>query len=310
MRYLLDAKRHISDTSTYNCDFFISAYNDSDRVKTVFNQVSCNFKRWWIIPEYGFQEAELESISQYNVFTDYRESDLIMSGMQEVIDSANKNSKICIDITGFMRNHILYFLKYLQMRGIKEFDALYTEPIHYFRKADTTFSEKVSEVRQVEGYEGSHQSDTSNDVLLLGIGYDNDPMARVKLSKEQARVVQLHSLPSLSADMYHESLLRLNKATNVSRAADDSLLFASANDPFVVAQILSKHWTDMNARRKVTNIYLCPLSTKVQALGFGIFYLTELQNERASIILPTVDAYSRKTSSGVGRTWIYPVHLD
>ena len=201
-------------------------------------------------------------------------------------------------------------MTYLRSQGIAHFDVLYTEPTHYARKADTTFAERISIVKQVEGFEGSHQTDVSNDVLLLGVGYDHVPMARAILHKDNARLVQLHSLPSLSADMYHESLLRLGRVSSVSgRPNDESVYFASANDPFVIADTLSRAWREMNARRKVTNLYLCPLATKVQALGFGLFFLTELQNSAASIILPSVESYSRETSTGVGRSWLYPIHL-
>lgn len=201
-------------------------------------------------------------------------------------------------------------MKYLGDTGVKSFDVLYTEPTHYFRKADTTFSERISIVRQVEGFEGVHQPDVSNDVLLLGVGYDDGPMARAILHKDNARLVQLHSLPSLSADMYHESLLRLDRVSSVSgRPSDESVYFASANDPFVTAATLSRAWQEMNARRRVTNLYLCPLATKVQALGFGLFFLSELQNSPASIILPSIESYSKETSTGIGRSWIYPIHL-
>jgi hypothetical protein len=136
-------------------------------------------------------------------------------------------------------------------------------------------------------------------------------MARAILQKDNARLVQLHSLPSLSADMYHESLLRLDRVSPASvRPNDEAVYFASANDPFVTAATLSQAWREMNARRPVTNLYLCPLATKVQALGFGLFFLSEMENQPASIILPSIQSYSRETSTGVGRSWLYPIHFQ
>ena len=62
--------------------------------------------------------------------------------------------------------------------------------------------------------------------------------------------------------------------------------------------------------RSVAFTLLCSLATKVQALGFGLFYLTEMETAAASIILPSIESYSRETSTGVGRSWLYPINLE
>lgn len=308
MRYLIDAKSAVERPRTLTHDIFISAYNESARVQDVFRDVTIADKRWWAVPEYGYSADELSGLADCTRFEERSEDDLVLRGFGPLRDALAAGARLCIDVTGFMRNQILFMMKYLNDLGVPAFDALYTEPSHYARKAETVFSERVSLVRQVKGFEGAHGIDTANDVLLLGVGYDHDPMARAMLYKDNARLVQLHSLPSLSADMYHESLLRLDRVSSGSaRPNDESVVFASANDPFVTATALSQAWADMNARKPVTNIYLCPQATKVQALGFGLFFLAELRAAPASIILPSVEQYSRNTSSGVGRSWIYPI---
>jgi hypothetical protein len=188
---------------------------------------------------------------------------------------------------------------------------IYTEPEHYTRRAETNFSlDEVVEVRQVAGFEGTHDPDMSNDVLILGGGYDHSLMGRAILSKENARIIHLHSLPSLSADMYHESLLRLDRVSfGSARSAEDLTAYCSANDPFVTAAVLSETLEDISSRKPISNLYLAPLATKPQALGFGLFYLRELEGTASSIIFPFFGQYSRETSKGVGRTWIYPVIL-
>ena len=109
---------------------------------------------------------------------------------------------------------------------------------------------------------------------------------------------------------YHESLLRLDRVAPASvRPNDDAVYFASANDPFVTASTLSRAWREMNARRPVTNLYLCPLATKVQALGFGLFFLSELENSPASIILPSVELVLAGNKHGRGTKRLYPIHL-
>ena len=40
-------------------DIFISAFNESVRVRSVFDQVQADGKFWVALPEYGFSDAEL-----------------------------------------------------------------------------------------------------------------------------------------------------------------------------------------------------------------------------------------------------------
>ncbi len=230
-------------------------------------------------------------------------------GLGRILGDLQSGASLCVDITGFMRSHILFLVWMLREKGILNFDVIYTEPSHYSGRANTTFSESISGVRQVLGFEGQHEIDTSNDILILGVGYEDDPMGQVIRNKESARLIQLHSLPSLSADMYHESLFRLGRIGLASKPVEDSLYFSSADDPFVTAEILSDALRDLNAKKKVTNLYLSPLATKAQTLGFGLFYLREASAKACSIILPVVNSYSRRTSSGVGRTWRYTIRL-
>jgi hypothetical protein len=62
-------------------------------------------------------------------------------------------------------------------------------------------------------------------------------------------------------------------------------------------------------RRRVTNVYFSPLATKPQAVGFGLHYLKRMRGTATSIIYPLRPSYDKETSTGVGRSWIYPIHL-
>ena len=59
----------------------------------------------------------------------------------------------------------------------------------------------------------------------------------------------------------------------------------------------------------ISNLYLAPLATKPQALGFALFYIKELEGMPASIILPINKSYARETGSGVGNVWRYKIQL-
>jgi hypothetical protein len=169
--------------------------------------------------------------------------------------------------------------------------------------------EDVVTVRPIQGFEGQHNTNMDEDVLIIGIGYDHSLISRVILEKESARLIQLHCFPSLSADMYHESILRLDRVTSTGKGRPhEQVLFSSANDPFVTAAALSDAYGALK-RRHLTNLYLSPLATKPHTLGFGLFYLRELEAAPASLIFPFSRAYSRETGSGIGRTWLYPIML-
>ena len=311
LRYYLDAKRVVDFASEGRWEIFISAFNDSDRVQEVFDEAPAEHKEWWVIPEYGYQQMELPgNRTNMRVFSHGHEADLVLEGISPFIENLARGARLCVDITGFMRPQILFLMYYLKSIGVKSFDFIYTEPQHYSRKAETAFSlDEDSVVRQVAGFEGQHVIDMTSDVLILGGGYDHSLVGRVIANKESAKLVQLQSLPSLSADMYHESLLRLDRVASTSETSEDHLFYSSANDPFVTAETLSTALSSLTAKRQISNLYLSTLATKPQAVGFGLFYLHELEGAAASIIYPYFNRYSRETSSGRGRSWLYPIHL-
>jgi hypothetical protein len=53
-----------------------------------------------------------------------------------------------------------------------------------------------------------------------------------------------------------------------------------------------------------------PLATKAQALGFAYYYLCECVGTAASVIFPYAEFYSRETSVGLSRVWLYEFELD
>ena len=307
--YYIDAKRLLADASAEKWDIFISAYNDSDRVKTIFSKIKAPKKIWWMLPEYSYSDVEFpKDGAEIRDLKFEQEDDLVRNGLEGLVEAS---TKICIDITGLMRQHILFIMRFLKSIGCLRFDFIYTEPEHYSRKQDTRFSiGEVSAVRQVAGFEGQHTTDTTNDVLIMGSGYDHLLVGRVILSREKARLVQLHALPSLSADMYHEALLRLDRVGGTADIAEDQTYFSSANDPFVTAATLSEAREALHKRKPITNLYLTSLATKPQAVGFGLFFLKELEGTPASVIFPCITRYDRETGTGLGRTWAYPIDLS
>lgn len=310
--YLLSRKEIIAseaDWSARQYTHFISAYNDTERVQAAYRAVNSANKLWVALSEYGYREDELPAGQPSYFFPSIDESVCIRGMVESMGIDALRDGVLCIDITGFMRQHILFLVKYLKHVGVKSFDVIYSEPNRYERRENTVFStDDVAEVRAVSGFAGSHSLDVSSDCLVLGVGYDHNPSARVLISKERTRLIQLHSLPSLSADMYQESVLRMSRVeAATSKLIDDGLLFSNANDPFTIASVLGDALTDRLLRGSITNLYLSPLATKPQALGFAIYYVTELEELPVSILLPITHSYSRQTSRGIGSVWRYEI---
>jgi hypothetical protein len=312
LKYLSNRKYSIEwGANEPRWSLFISAYNESERVRSVFDRMQADKKLWIILPEYEYSPTEVTNLNGSLYCAEADSESTVVKKILEVVgqDEISKPG-VCIDITGFMRPHILFLLHLLKTIGVEEISMMYTEPDRYARKEHTTFSkEEITCVRQVHGYEGVHQDEMENDVLLVGIGYDDALISRVINDKDSARLVQMLSLPSLSADMYQESILRLDRTGTTDIASGADVIFAPANDPFVIASELSAKVIEMKRSGTFGNLYLCPLATKPQALGFGLFYLHELRDEAASIVFPFSRSYSRETSTGLGRSWIYEVGL-
>jgi hypothetical protein len=311
IEYLIDSKEEYNPTTIkeYQCDIFISCFNDSERVRSLYSSILAEEKIWIIIPEYKYEKTEYPK--EFYLYDDSsNEADLIINTIGKCMKNMNEK-KICIDITGFMRPQIIFLINYLYVNNIRRFDLFYSEPSSYSKKSETSFAlSDVEEVRQIASYEGYHNISTDNDVLILGVGYDHELMSRVILTKDKAHLIVLFGLPSLSADMYQESILRFQRVSALStRISNDNTFFASANDPFVTAGVLSTIYKQLASRGNISNLYLCPLATKPQALGFSLFYLNELKEKPASIIFPFSPLYSKETSKGIGRIWLYPIYL-
>lgn len=294
-------------------DVLISGFNMSDRVQAVFNSANAGEKHWLVFPDYCYEKERYPSSGEiFDEPNAQNEADFIRKYFQGLGHSII-NKTICIDITGFTRAHLLFLIKYLSVKGVRKFDAVYSVPRQYIEKEETRFfDENVQEVRQVAGYEGNHVTQTSNDVLIIGVGYDNQLISNVAQYKEKMRKIQIFGLPSLQADMYQESVLRANLAADdvgVGVGDHPQNFFAPAYDPFVTADVLREIVSGVSSKLSITNLYLAPLSTKPQALGFALYYLTEWQEKAASIILPTCGKQVPDPSVGISRIWKYTIEL-
>ncbi len=292
-------------------DCLISAYNTTDRVTQVFAATSATHKQWVIHREYEFKESEYPRDGVVFAAPDLsREDDFVHKLLDSMPPLVGKS--VCVDISGFMRPHLMFLVRLLASKGLKTFDVLYSEPAQYRQRERTVFSAgNVTEVRQVAGFEGVHQFAASpeQELLILGVGYESELVRHVAESKKHARKIQLFGFPALQADFYQENVLNARRAAEeVSALNKGDPLFAPACDPFVTAAVLDET-IKLHRQQGVMNFYLCPLSTRPQALGFALWHMFAAPEDSASVVYPFADRYSKDAASGLGRLWRYRIEL-
>lgn len=290
-------------------DVFVSAFNKEDRIHQVFNAVRATNKHYFSLPDYGMGTAN------------FPQNVLPLEGgdenqvVEELVRATNlqPDSKVCVDATGIVRQYLPVLMKRLQTMGMVKFDFLYSEPARYDDKESTQFSSAdLTEVRQVLGFEGSHKTDSSSDVLIIGAGYEHRLIAAVSDYKNRAEKKVIFAFPSMRADMYQESVL----STYISREslgeeAVESPRFAPAYDPFVTAATLQSIVGEVEKNeRGISNLYLAPVSSKPITIGFSLYYLLERMETATSIILPFTKSYSDRAAVGISRIWLYKIELD
>lgn len=293
----------LSDSCSW--DYFVSAFTSAERVQKLFANVKANKKDWLIFPEYKYSKDDYPSMTGKEEIIELSgktESEVINPYVKQLIRNV-KRRKFCIDITGFIRPHLMCFLKFLKLGGITKFDVVYVEPGWYKNRELTKFSNKVLDVRLVHGYEGIKSFDNDDDLLIIGSGYDDQLISAVANKKSSVRnKIQIFGLPALSPIFYQENRLSAYRAEDVR---DGKFYFAPAYDPFATAEKIRL----ITREHTPTNLYLCPLATKPQVLGFALYYLLEREGTATSIVHPFYESYSQETSRGIGRIWKYTIEF-
>jgi len=300
-------------TDTY--DLFLSAFNLGERTVEVFGRIGATEKIWLIHEEYGLSGSQLPSGQKFElacsdeaIYCKVLIDSLLANGK---LDAAR--TKLCIDITGILRPHLMFLMLYLKRLGVRVVDMLYAEPKHYALKEKTPFSTgSILEVRPVRGFEGASSMRGGDDFLVIGMGYDDRLLAAVAENKDKAEKHQVFGLPSLRADMYQESVLRSRRAADElgdPNFSETHRSFAPANDPFGTASVLGEIIERRLARQPRTSLMLCPLGTKAQALGFALYHIFQGGALGTRIVFPFSQGYSPKTGTDMARAWLYRVEL-
>lgn len=294
-------------------DFFVSAYNESDRVHSVFDRVNAGEKFWVNHPEYCFKPLELPA--GFPIISPEKLDEVVQ--VNEIVkclggEGGLANRSICIDATGFMRHVLVFLVAKFAYCGVRRVLFLYSEPVAYKKQEDTPFSTTTSGlVRPIRGL-ASIDGSSEKDQLILGVGYDHKLISEVVGNKDDSEVYPIFGFPSLGADMYQQSALRASASGEIARGSQwvSNRRFAPANDPFATAETIAEIIRRIDAKYGRPNVYLSPLSTKAQTLGFAIYWQLEgVHRGGVSVLMPECLTYSRETSTGLKRLWLYDVEL-
>lgn len=290
----------ISDFGEY--DLFLSGFDSCERTQVIFDRIKSARKIWVLFPHYQIDNIETQEEIYTNNF--YKEDEFF----RQLIDdnTIKPDLKICIDITGFIRPHLIFLTKYLSIMGIKKVDYLYTEPVRYKHAEETPFSGFIDDVKIIEGCGSIDNSPkTDNDILIITAGYDDKLIAKVAQYKSKIKhKYYILGLPSLQPDMYQENVLQIYNAKE--SIGHINTKYAPAHDPFITAQMIHEI---IEENKNYSNIYLSPLSTKPQALGIALYYLWNYDSKPVNIIFPYSNFYFSKTASGLKKTWKYTLEF-
>lgn len=284
-------------------DIFISAFDNCKRTLDVFNRTTANKKIWLRFPHYNIPEEEIPADIYFN--KSFVEDDYYLKLFKS--DLLDDTKSICIDITGFIRPHLIYLIKYLTYIRVPKVDLLYTEPLRYKLAEETTFSGFIDHIDMIPGCSSIRSdSNTDNDLLIIAAGYDDDLLAKIARDKSHCKNrYYILGFPSLQPDMYQESILKIENA-RASIGENIKFKFAPAYDPFVTADIINEI---ISENPNFNNIYLSPLSTKPQTIGMALFYFWHFEDLPISIIFPYSNVYTTKHAIGIKKVWRYCFEL-
>jgi hypothetical protein len=292
---------NLQDGSFPKYDLFLSGFDLCARTKTIFDEINSKEKIWLIFPQYkDIKETDYDSYNFYH--NPSFEEDTYF---ENFCDSCNINPemKLCIDITGFIRPHLIFLIKMFYTLGVKKIDFLYSEPNHYERGENTSFTGITGAVEPVKWCSSENNNpDSDNDLLIIATGYDDKLVQKILQDKLRVKTkYHLIGFPSLQLDMYQENILKLNQTKELVEN-NSYTEFAPAMDPFMTAQAIHDI---VEKDQKYTNIYLCPISTKPHTLGIALYYLYNFKDKPITIVFPYSKKYNIKTAIGMKRIWRY-----
>lgn len=304
MKYIDFFRCDITDKiSSESYDIFVSAYNNNERVVEIYNKIKATNKYYLLFSEYDIQEKPKDRIEIQN-------NENLTDFVKKLLKN---NKKICVDITGFVRPYLILFIEALKINKFNEVAFIYSEPVQYEKHQNTEFSKgKRLGVGPIEGLT-NETGDVPNDkkILIIGAGFETKSFEEVVNQQKDVKTKNQYVLigfPSLRPDMFQQSMLKIhNIEYHYNR-----FKYAPASNPFMTAQKIHETVENFRNDDQKYSVYLAPLSTKPQVLGFALYALRneKSDNLEVNVIYPFVEKYSKETSKGIAKTWQYKINFS
>jgi len=299
-------------TSLPKYDLLISGFTTADRVLVPFKSFPAKRKLWMLFPEYQIPSDKIP-VDAVELQGEDEAACIVEFCAKSGLTVVDRRLRICVDCTAIIRPYFLFLMAWFERQGFSVVHVFYSEPDWYADLEDTVFSAKESssiDVRPVMGFEGVPSQELTKH-LILGGGYETKLLSQVAYTKEFARKYLLLGFPSNRPEMYQESVLCAHAAREAIGGVPEGRYWSScaANDPFAVANALCK----IEVAETISpncNLYLAPVGTKPQTLGFFIYYLARRTALSLTILYPFSKTYSTDIAIGYTRSWIYEIEFE
>lgn len=265
----------------------------------------------------GFVNVELNSTeSKYTKMKDGTHLLLIkyedvIEGTETIVNaiksiSSDKNIKILLDISAFIKPYFFRLLKKLLIfEGYEKIFIAYTEP-KFYKKNQTDsydFGEGTKEIGEIPGF-GYHENVSKKRLLVTTLGFEGNRTIDTQRNLEPDSTIAINGFPSYIIDYKDQSVI-LNKNFLNSSDSFQNMKYASASDPFETKTVLEKIYNQWNEKYNIT---VAPLGTKPMALGVALFVL---KNPDVRVVFSFPGKYDELgTSEDYGKTWLYKIDND
>jgi len=219
--------------------------------------------------------------------------------------TVSRNLAITIDISVFTKSYLLVLFKTFESLGKNRIRAIYTEPAYYYPER-LTLGVK-SPPKYVPFYNGN-LSPLKPALLFLFCGFEGERAYAVWEYVEPEKTIAFIGNPGYQSE-YPEIAQRLNQYLindlEIEKEKGSKIMEVSARDPDDVCNRLESLWSE----NQNYNILICPLGTKLQALGIYLF-IQKNPTAHAQIIYATPQRYFENYySRGSGKMFQYELEM-
>jgi len=221
-------------------------------------------------------------------------TDALVDAIKKLI-AAKGSLSITIDISVLAKQHLFLLLRKIDRldEGVTSVRILYSFVGDYGFLRGESVSRGLDEISIVPSFGGSYHLGRRN-LLILFLGFEGPRALAVYERYDPDRAVAVIGKPA-----YKEGWDKFSEKLNehLLEQEDVGRKFASVSSPIMVSQLLDQLYLEYG---KGHNILVCPMGTKMQAVGT---YLFCKNRSEVQVVLPTpIENPEKNFSEGVGST--------